>query len=73
KLKSTVIPVVAFCLEGDDLAPEKAVKNLIHKYPNHTERKYFFISKKEYGKPDLGHFNWAKEPDYLIAKIEDLF
>ena len=59
-LKKLVLPVIAVSLEGDDFAPQKAVRNLTGKYsPEAAITHRHLLQSETSGK--LGHFGWVKQ------------
>jgi len=61
------VPILAISIEGDYLAPPKAVKNLTKKFQANNSIQHIHIPTKE---TKLDHFKWARKPKLIVETIE---
>lgn len=64
-------PVTAISLEGDDMAPKEAVANLIGKFKSGKNNTHIEASPEDFGVEELGHFNWVKNPEYIVDMVRN--
>lgn len=70
-LRRLKTPVLAISIEGDNLAPRKAMENLYQKFDSSIEVKHLHVSAQESQVLNLGHFNWARQPAYFVSEIKN--
>jgi len=58
------LPVLAISFQKDKLAPQNAVKRLSSKMKN------ALVKYVHYEKDDLDHFNWVKNNNNVVEKIQ---
>ena len=63
-------PITAISLEGDNLAPKKAVANLVGKFKSSTKNTHIEATAEDFGIDELSHFNWVKHPNYIVDYIK---
>lgn len=68
-MADNTIPVLSMSLKGDDMAPKKAVQNLLDKFSSEAPIHQEPISPEQAGVSKLNHFNWTKNPDYFVELI----
>ncbi len=68
-LLKTSIPVLGITIEGDHLAPPKAMQGLLNKYGDKQLHTYHHIPAQKAGEPGIDHFRWARHPERVVAKI----
>ena len=68
-LKNTSKPLLAISIKDDWLAPKEATKNLYQKFNSDAPIEHIVISKEDAKVESLNHFNWAKQPDFLVEKM----
>lgn len=64
--KDLAIPVLAFSLDGDTFAPQKAVANLCAKYGDQSKVEHRHITRELTDLKALNHFKWVKYNDYFV-------
>lgn len=70
-LQTCQIPILVLSIEGDRLAPLKAIKNLYEKFQSSPSIQHIHISPKGPNQEKINHFNWARKPAIIIEKIEE--
>ena len=63
--------VLAFSIQGDDLAPPIALEYLTNKYHPDAPIKRHHLTLEDTGLKKLTHFSWAKTPAYIVTKIQE--
>ena len=69
-LAQASIPVLGITIEGDHLAPPKAMQGLLNKYGDKQLHTYHHIPAQIAGEPGIDHFRWARYPKRVVAKIK---
>ncbi|RRJ84330.1 alpha/beta fold hydrolase [Aestuariirhabdus litorea] len=69
RLAEVRLPVMALSFEEDWMAPRKAVVRLYDKLAS-AEITHQHLSGKALGVEGLNHFNWARTPEALVARIQ---
>ncbi len=69
-LQACQIPLLAISIEGDHLAPPKAVKNLTKKFHPNNLTQHIHIPTKGTAQAKLNHFKWARKPRVIVETIE---
>lgn len=72
-LQSLSKTVLSISIEDDYLAPKRSVENLYKKYNSSADIVHKHVSIEASGIPNLNHFNWAKQPDYMINMITNWY
>ncbi len=70
-MKKSDFPILAVSIKGDNYAPQKAVDLLLNKFNETIEKTHLHISKEDAGMKSLNHFNWTKEPDYMVGIVDN--
>ncbi|MEM6633690.1 MAG: alpha/beta fold hydrolase [Bacteroidota bacterium] len=68
-LASTQIPIFAASMEGDWLAPYKAVANLYAKFHPESPITHLSVTKENSHIENLDHFTWAKYPQFMANAL----
>ena len=63
-------PVYAITLEGDNLAPKKAVSNLVAKFKSSEKAVHRVATSEDFGIAELDHFNWVKHPKFVVDFVK---
>ena len=63
-------PISAISLEGDQMAPEEAVNNLIEKFESSSKAIHQVATPEDFGTNQLTHFNWVKTPKYIVDFVK---
>lgn len=63
------IPILAFSLEGDWLAPRKGLEHLYGLFPNAPVR-HLHLEPEGHGPKPLSHFNWVYQPGVFIEELQ---
>ncbi|MGA9872771.1 MAG: alpha/beta fold hydrolase [Rhodococcus sp. (in: high G+C Gram-positive bacteria)] len=66
RIARLTLPVLAITLEGDDLAPEESMRNLLAKFPRAD------ITARRLDEP-RGHNDWIRRPSFVADEIEAWF
>ncbi|WP_426416714.1 alpha/beta fold hydrolase [Aestuariirhabdus sp. LZHN29] len=70
KLTAVTLPVLAISFEEDWMAPRQAVVKLYDKLAA-AEITHQHLSGDALGIAHLNHFNWARDPSVLVARIDN--
>jgi len=69
-LRNCKIPILAISIEGDDLAPEVAVQNLVQKFHPESPTESIHIKTKGTPQEKLNHFKWVRHPEFVTALVD---
>ena len=69
-LRNCNIPILAISIEGDELAPEAAVQNLVEKFHPESPTKTIHVKTKGTPQAKLNHFKWVRHPDYVATLVD---
>lgn len=64
------LPILAFTLEGDDMAPKKGMENLYSLFSNSEVRHHHLPDQSGDNRP-YSHFNWVHQPAFFIKKLQE--
>lgn len=70
-LQKLEMKILAFSVQDDTFASEQAIDNLLNKFHGKSEITKVHLTSEKTKIDTLNHFNWAKNPDYLVSKIGD--
>lgn len=70
-LADLAIPILSISFEGDDLAPEGAVRLLLEKFSAGAHVTYHYLTRDHPSNRKYSHNNWVKKPDGIIGLITD--
>ncbi len=62
-------PSLAISIQGDEMAPRKAIDNLVDKFAPTAERSHLELRDNPKNANPYNHFNWAKQPQEVIQQI----
>jgi predicted alpha/beta hydrolase len=68
-LSQMTLPVLSISLENDQLAPKRAVENLLNKFNRESSILHLHLTSSQTQISPLNHFSWAKNPEYFIRTI----
>lgn len=68
KFKMLNQPALMLTIEDDHLAPPSSIKNLGNKLEQ-SQVTYHHLTKDDFERDSLGHFNWMKEAEPITKKI----
>ncbi|WP_020538689.1 alpha/beta hydrolase family protein [Lewinella cohaerens] len=62
-------PSLAISIRSDEMAPRKAMDNLVGKFAPTAERRHLELSDNPQNANPYNHFNWAKQPKKVVQQI----
>lgn len=68
KLTEIKLPILSVAFQDDKYAPKAACQHLLAKMPQASKMEWF-IKPENMNLKSIGHFLWAKHPDWLAPKI----